>query len=101
MFNSKFLYGIDHSNEGGRMGDPIQERAAQVRAMDLYEKVQKRKAILEKRQEVRDKKNFELGYNKGMIYALYNEGYGYSEIAAKTGLPESTVRGIARYIEEK
>ena len=98
MFNSKFMYGVIRT-DGGRLEDPSQERAAQVRAEELAKNLEKRKAKQAKQAEY-STKIYKLGYKRGMIYALYNEGYGYSEIAAKTGLPESAVRDLAKYVDK-
>ena len=99
MFNSKFMYGVIRT-DGGRLEDPSQERAAQVRAEELAKNLEMRKA---KQAELDEQHNriYKLGYKRGMIYALYKEGYGYSQIAEKTGLAESAVRDLAKDIEKE
>ena len=56
---------------------------------------EERKALQEK-QDKHDKKIYELGYQRGMIKAYRNLKYGYSDIALMMGIPESSVRALAR-----
>ena len=95
MFNSKFMYGVIR-NDGGTKENLIKERAAQIRAEELYEKAERRKESLQRRQDnIHDKKIYELGYQRGMIKAYRNLKYGYSDIALMMGIPESSVRSLA------
>lgn len=81
MIKSKYLYyGIANGS-------------AQVRGEELVKQLEMRRIKLSELND-RERKVYNIGYRTGIIDALYTEGYGYSEIAEKLGIPESSVRSL-------